>query len=202
MNYYAHFHFFKVHLFTSHIIYIDNASTLLETAFTKPILAIVHEKTSSKRVCNSLLNLVKSNYVKFVKDKQQVRVKAYLYIAHHILYVHCMYQQAILQPANVDDPISLPPLDLQQLLAQVQIHERFKYLIQVLIKEKKQCAYGEEKMVPRMPHFEIFFAITFNILRKWGQGEAKHSAVKYEVLDGIFNDTIEISGLNKNKVLL
>jgi predicted nucleotidyltransferase len=155
------------------------------------ITELCHRDVSRRVMVQSLLNLAKTNVNRYILGKDagpnsQVRLKIYLYLIHHLLYIQYIQNNC----KSGQDMQTLPPLELRELLADAQLKAPLRRIVFHLLSLKTNNHSGQDILVPRYIYLEVYLLTLWKVLYKWAFTLDRHF-MTLDPLDKILRQTLK-----------
>ncbi|KAL0476686.1 ycgL [Acrasis kona] len=126
--------------------------TLIETLFSSVVYYSVPDVTQElqelmsifynrKTMAYHYVNIVKQNVHQYIYNRELVNRKKYIYILQYLLRGKYLIE-------HHDDPRTLPPLNLDELISQVQVPQELLSILNELITRKRSASGQWEKEPP------------------------------------------------------
>lgn len=176
-----------VHTLSTPRIYKNFACERMD--FGRTMIDMMQRDVSRRVMVQSLLNLAKvKNTSKYIFGGKSttvtVRLKAYLYLLHHLLYIGYIYNQPTCP--------TLPPLELKCLLADAKMSKRVRRVVFHLIHLKRSNSTMEDLYVPRYIHLELYLFTLWRKYNKWAHTLERHF-MAVEPLDKLFRAVLKVT---------
>jgi predicted nucleotidyltransferase len=202
-----------VHMLISPIILIDR----FHEEFSGTLINLCRTRISRRVICSSMISLVKTNLNRYIfgepgePQKTHVRLKVYLYILHHLFFVHTIYKETSQLP---DDELELVTLSkggktvsfkrrrtpYDQLLPNLELlslindAEPIPYIRQSIIKllVLKQASTEPDPLVPRHRCLELYFVLLLRELAPFAFYLPRTPDIDLQELDLLFQKALEL----------
>ena len=173
-----------VHTVSTPIIYRSFVRDELD--FGTTVIEMGNRDVSRRVMVQSLLNLAKvKNTSKYLLAKNDtVRLKVYLYILHHLLYIGYIH--------NNPSSETLPPLEIKYLLADSKMSRPVRRIVFHLLRLKTNNESNEEIYVPRYIYLELYLFTLWRKYYKWAFTLDRHF-MAVDPLDKLFRKTLKLT---------
>ncbi|KAL0481312.1 hypothetical protein AKO1_012742 [Acrasis kona] len=202
-----------MHMLNSPVVYINK-----DEYFNSKLHELCTLNASRRTLCSSMMGIIKVNFNKYITTEAKsttprttIRLKAYLYIMHHLLFVHKIYKETVdLSPDQFeivkviksgklieykkriipyDTPF--PNLEIISLMNAAQPHLDIYKKMMNLLQEKKKST-EQDPVVPRDRLLELYFLLLYKKLNEFSYYLPRVPEISLDELDTLFHRVLNI----------
>jgi predicted nucleotidyltransferase len=130
-------------------------------------------------------SIAKTNWLDYIKGKELINRKKYIYILKHILAAEYLRIHESCK--------GLPPSNFEELLKEIEIPENCQKEIEILIQRKK-AINGQWEKEKRIPELDEWITKLRDINSEYGKEHRNDDApdvIELQILDSIFRNSLK-----------
>lgn len=132
-------------------------------------LSALKSHVSLRKQAFHYVNLAKGNFYRYIKDKEEVTYKKYLYVLRSLIC--CLW---IIQKKSV------PPTDFQTVMDGVRIEEPLMKELKRIISIKQELDEADKQ--PGNKFLDAWIDTCITVVEAWAQGETKDELIDEDLL--------------------